>query len=60
MSQWCHLYRNMVFVMLLMTMELVELHVTDGSFDMVKPSQSTKGKIGSQQPARSKIKCSSM
>ena len=60
MSQWCHLYWNMVFVMLLMTMELVESHATYGSFDMVEPGQSIKGKIGSQQPARRNIECSSM
>ena len=58
---WCsHFHVNIVFLMLLMTMESVKTHITDGSFDMVEPGQSIKGKIGSQQPARSKIECSSM
>ena len=48
------------FLLLLMTMKSVSAHITDASFDKVEPGQNITGKLGPEQPARSKIQCSSM
>ena len=58
MSRWCHFY--LFVLMLMMTMESVESHVTDASFDIVESGQSIMGKIASEHRARRSIECSSM
>ena len=44
MPKYHPLHFHMVFLILLITMNTVETHVTDTSFDMVELGQSIKGK----------------
>ena len=62
MPQHCPLYFNMIVLelMVMMMMNTVKTHITDGSFNIVEPGQSIMGRVGSEMPAKSSIQCSSM
>ena len=62
MPQHHLLYFNMIVLvlMVIMMMNTVKTHITDGLFNIVEPDQSIMGRVGSAMPAKSSIQCSSM